>query len=387
MAGRPPLRIGQHGRITRVSLGGGVWLARCKFRDSDGVVRRVERRGPADEEDKYGKLAEDALIEALEGRRPPSDQEVSLDTKIMVLVNRHIDRLSEDGRSPATISTYKFAAGKLDKVIAGVKVGEATPPRIDAAVRSLKRAHGPTMARQSRTILQGGLALAVMAGVLGSNPVREVRISSDAEPQGAKALTADELRDLLSKLRASESCRELDLADPVTVLIATGVRRSELLGLRWIDWNETAGTITVAGKVVRAAGTGLDRLDGTKSKAGKRTLVLPKFATDALTERKKLPFLGEQEMIFPSTNGKWRDPNNFGKQWRKVREDLGVPEVTTHSFRKSVADLIDDEGLSARIGADQLGHSQVSMTQNRYMTRGKTHSEVAALLDRAIKDE
>ena len=70
-----------------------------------------------------------------------------------------------------------------------------------------------------------------------------------------------------------------------------------------------------------------------------------------------------------------------------MREELGVPEVTTHSFRKTVATLIDDEGLSARIGADHLGHSKVSMTQDRYMTRGRVHAEVANLLDRAINDE
>jgi integrase len=92
-------------------------------------------------------------------------------------------------------------------------------------------------------------------------------------------------------------------------------------------------------------------------------------------------------MIFPSTAGTWRDPNNFGKEWRNVRESLGVAEATTHSFRKTVATLIDDEGLSARVGADQLGHAKVSMTQDRYMTRGKVHTEVANLLDRAINDE
>ena len=69
-----------------------------------------------------------------------------------------------------------------------------------------------------------------------------------------------------------------------------------------------------------------------------------------------------------------------------MRESLGVPEVTSHSFRKSVATLIDDAGLSARRGADQLGHAKVSMTQHRYMRRGKVHAEVAALLDRAIND-
>jgi integrase len=65
-------------------------------------------------------------------------------------------------------------------------------------------------------------------------------------------------------------------------------------------------------------------------------------------------------------------------------EELGVPAVTTHSFRKTVATLIDDEGLSARIGADHLGHSHFSMTQDRYMTRGRIHAQVADLLDRTI---
>ena len=70
-----------------------------------------------------------------------------------------------------------------------------------------------------------------------------------------------------------------------------------------------------------------------------------------------------------------------------MRDQLGVPDVTSHSFRKSVATLIDDEGLSARIGADHLGHSRISMTQDKYMARGRVHTRVAELLDRAISDE
>jgi integrase len=81
----------------------------------------------------------------------------------------------------------------------------------------------------------------------------------------------------------------------------------------------------------------------------------------------------------------WWSVHEHVATWRAAREALGVPEVTTHSFRKTVADLIDDEGLSARVGADQLGHSHVSMTQNTYMTRGRVHPEVAAQLDRAAR--
>ena len=132
-------------------------------------------------------------------------------------------------------------------------------------------------------------------------------------------------------------------------------------------------------------GQGLLRVDETKSAAGRRTIPLPRFAIDMLEGRRSLPYLGEQGIIFPSTTGTLRDPNNFGKEWGTARQELGVAEATTHSFRKTVATLIDDEGLSARIGADHLGHTHVSMPQDRYMTRGRIHTQVEDLLDRAVR--
>ncbi|KWX22308.1 integrase [Mycolicibacterium wolinskyi] len=391
MAGRPPLRIGSHGKITRQYQGGGVWLARCRYRDSDGVTRIVQRVGPADEHDKHGKLAEDLLVEALGQRRPPVSGGVDTigpDTTVMALVAKHLMRLAEDGRSPATLATYRFASDRLAKFLGGVRVREATTARMDAALRSMRTAHGPTMAKQSKTILRGGLQLAVMANAIGSNPVRDVDpIKPKAAPKGAVALTASQLRALLLGVQNSQFCQDHDLADPITLLVATGLRRSELLALQWSDFDTEAGTLSVTGKLVRAKGHGLQRLEDAKSAAGLRTVALPKFAVDMLDERRGRAYVGEQPMIFPATSGTWRDPNNFGKQWRNVRETLGVPEVTSHSFRKTVATLIDDSGLSARVGADQLGHSRVSMTQDRYMARGRVHTEVADLLDRAICDE
>jgi hypothetical protein len=65
---------------------------------------------------------------------------------------------------------------------------------------------------------------------------------------------------------------------------------------------------------------------------------------------------------------------------------LGAADITTHSFRKSLATLIDDEGLSARIGAGHMGHTNVSMTQDKYMSRGRVHTQVAELLDRFFSE-
>lgn len=387
MAGRPQLRIGAHGKITRIYQGDGVWLARCRYRDVDGVTRIVQRVGPADEFDKRGKLAEDALVAAInERRRTAAAEEVTGTTKVIDLVERHFTRLKEDGKSPATLSTYRYNITKLKNFIGGLRVSESTPARVDAAIRSMNNAHGPTMARQSKTILRGALQLAVMSNAISTNPVRDVApIKLKARPKGAPALDRDQLPGLLEKLQASEFCRERDLVDPVTLLLATGLRRSELLGLRWEeDFDEENSTVTVAGKVVREKGVGLRWLPEPKSEAGHRTVALPKFAVQTLLARRGRPFLGQQRYIFPSTTGTLRDPNNFGKQWRTAREELGLPEVTSHSFRKTIATLIDDEGLSARIGADQLGHSNISMTQDRYMKRGGVHQQVADLMDRAV---
>lgn len=100
MAGRPQLRTATHGKIKSIYQGGGIWLARCRYRDTDGVTRVVQKLGPADDYDKYGKLSEDALIAALAERRRAGIQgEIEPDTKVADLVEQHLTRLAEDGRS------------------------------------------------------------------------------------------------------------------------------------------------------------------------------------------------------------------------------------------------------------------------------------------------
>jgi integrase len=226
-----------------------------------------------------------------------------------------------------------------------------------------------------------------MANVIGSNPVRNVSpIQSKTRPKGAPVLRGDELRGLLAKLRESEVCQRHDLFDDYTVHRDRppdiGAARAVLDRLRSdgrdADRHRQGDP---------AAGKGLMRVDETKTAAGQRTLPLPTFAVTVLASRRSLPYFGQQSMVFPSTAGTWRDPDNFRARWREVREQLGVPDATSHSFRKTVATLIDDEGLSARIGADHLGHSRVSMTQDKYMARGRVHAAVAELLDRTINDE
>ena len=89
--------------------------------------------------------------------------------------------------------------------------------------------------------------------------------------------------------------------------------------------------------MVRLKGQGVVRQDTTKGGA-ERSVPLPQFAVDALHRRKgEAPRPNTVGVIFPSSAGALRDPDNFGKQWREVRGSLGLPDVSSHSFRKTVA--------------------------------------------------
>jgi hypothetical protein len=106
--GRPPLRIGQHGKITRIQVESGVWVARCRFRDLDGVTRRVKRMTPAGTTDEYGARAENALRDAIAARQPPGTGSITGTTTLGDLLTRYIERCRQDGElSPKSVDTYE----------------------------------------------------------------------------------------------------------------------------------------------------------------------------------------------------------------------------------------------------------------------------------------
>ena len=91
-------------------------------------------------------------------------------------------------------------------------------------------------------------------------------------------------------------------------------------------------------------------------------------------------------VIFPSSVGKLRDPSGFARQWREVRGELdeSLKKATGHSFRKTLGNLVTDHTADPRVAADVLGHSDIQTTLRHYLSRGKTHPEVATLVDNAV---
>ncbi|MFM8857076.1 MAG: tyrosine-type recombinase/integrase [Actinomycetota bacterium] len=170
--------------------------------------------------------------------------------------------------------------------------------------------------------------------------------------------------------------------------MATGLRVSEVLGFLWEEFDQESKTIAVSGRVVWVKGEGLLRTPTFDSSKGTAPLLaLPQFAVDMLVARAQEQRLNHFGVIFPSSVGTLRDPSGFNRQWREVREGLG-PDLagsTGHSFRKTLSNLVTDHTADPRIAADVLGHTDIATTLRHYLARGKTHPEVAMMVENAVR--
>ncbi len=122
-----------------------------------------------------------------------------------------------------------------------------------------------------------------------------------------------------------------------------------------------------------------------KTDAGTRTLVLPRWCVTMLRERAAVLRLSEQDRgtqpVFSAPLGGWRDPSNTQADLRDAFVAAGFDWVTSHVFRKTVATLMDNAGLSSRAAADQLGHANTSMTTDVYFGRKIATTGAAAVLE------
>ncbi|MER5672567.1 site-specific integrase [Pseudonocardia alni] len=366
---RPPLPIGTHGRIRIYKLGPKRYRARTQFRDHDGVIRHVERVGSS------SAGAEQTLLTALRDRgRATRSGEISADSTVRELGElwlSEIERAVSLGkRSPNTLALYRLQFGRhVRDGLGRLRVRELSTGRLDRFVIEVHDRHGTAAAKTVRTVLSGMVGLAVRHDAMDRNPVRDVgRIESDRS--STRALTLPEAIELRAKLHEDEKCRGLDLVELTDFMLATGLRIGEATAVTWDALDLDAGTVEVRGTVIRIKGQGLSIKWKPKSKSGYRTLELSSWALTMLRERRAaVPDADGQDPVFSAVMGGLRDPSNTQADLRDIFARAGFGWVTSHVYRKTVATLMDDAGLSARQAADQLGHSKISMTQDFYFGR------------------
>jgi integrase len=361
-----PLGLGEHGGISITREDGG-YVAYVRYRDYAGRGRRIKRRGRSKAEASRNVMK--ALKDALNGQ---ADAEFTARSTLEDAARgwlQMFEGLVERGsRSPSTLDEYRHILARV--IVPGVgslRLGEVSTPRLDRFVQSVLADKGYATAKLTRSVLSGICGWLVRRGALATNPVRDLTPLELDRDRTARALSIEELRAWLALLDASEFARRHDLPELARFMLATGLRLGEALGVTWADVDLSQGTVAVRRTIVRVKGQGLVA-KRVKSRASERGLLLPSWCVELLRARRV--GLGAFEgPVFADARGGWRDRSNVGKAFRQVRGGSDFEWVKTHTYRKTVATLLDHSGASARMIADQLGHSRVSMTQDVYLGR------------------
>ena len=190
--------------------------------------------------------------------------------------------------------------------------------------------------------------------------------------------------ELIEQLQGDEKARRRDLPDLVFFMLSTGVRIGEALAALWSEVDLEVGTVRITSTLIRVRGEGLLR-KRAKSRAGERTLPLPASAV-AMLRRRFMTGARLDQPLFPDVFGGFRDPANVRRELREARGQEALAWITSHTFRKTAATILDEAALSARLVADQLGHSRPSMTQDVYLARRAVDSQAALALEIALRD-
>lgn len=376
---RPPLPIGTFGSITTNEVRPGVYRARTRFRDFDGVTREIKGTG------RSAAAAVRELKTKIADRSAPSGDLIGPDMRISQVADIWLSLYRAEQRSEATTANeyQRVIENVINPAIGNIRLREATAGRLERLIRS-QDSH--SRRKKTKTVLKMMFDAAVIDDALPANPV-----SSTSRLRGQKkdvqALSVEDLNAVrsavdswMTKKRPGPKPNQ-DMPDIIDLLLATGCRIGEVLAIRWtdIDLSATPPTVSISGTIKTETGKGTYRKPKPKSDSSKRTIALPPFAVDVLMRRRVEQRPNHYNSVFATRNGTWHQVGNIERRWRTIRADTGFDWVTPHTFRKTVATLIDrlvDSDTAARV----LGHSSDAITKEFYIEKDRTTPDVTHIL-------
>ncbi len=149
--------------------------------------------------------------------------------------------------------------------------------------------------------------------------------------------------------------------------IATGLRRGELLGLKWTDVNYDAGTIYIQRQICRIDGVVTE--GPLKTKNSYRKIVIPSDVMAALKDKQKKDN-GASEYVFfsPLTNGPI-SPDSVLHMLHRVLDRAGLPRIRFHDLRHTFATMALQNGVDVKTLSNILGHFSAGFTLDTFAPR------------------
>lgn len=179
------------------------------------------------------------------------------------------------------------------------------------------------------------------------------------------------------------------------VAVTTGMRRAEILGLRWCDVDLTANRVAVVQTRLKAHGT--TYFAGPKTQRSRRTIAIDQVTADVLRrhraaqarERLSLgPAYQDHDLVFCFADGRPLDPDGVTQRFQRHAREAHLPVLRFHDLRHTHATLGLMAEVHPKVMQERLGHSSVAFTLDIYShalptMQGEAAQKVAALFDQA----
>lgn len=279
-----------------------------------------------------------------------------------------------DGTRPRTLTLYKGLAERYVKPVLGdLCLSKLTPAHVQRLLTETRttqtsRGTAPSAAtlRHVYKLIRNALGDAYRMELVTRNVATQVKAPPLARER-RPLLGLAEARNLL-KVVEGERLEAL-----YVLALATGLRRGELVALRWDDINLGSRQLHVRRAMQRVDGK--LRIVEPKTSSSLRTVALPQLAVRHLQEHKKRQdaerrVLGdawqEHWLVFPSSIGTPIEPRNVNRRWDELRKRAGLDWLRLHDLRHGYATFLVAKRVPPRAIMEALGHAEIGVTMNTY---------------------
>lgn len=222
------------------------------------------------------------------------------------------------------------------------------------------------MIQSIHAVLRNALETAVREEIIPRNVAKLVRVPAPRYKIN-RGLTTQQAKATL-EVAAGHRLHAL-----YVLALFLGLRRGELLGLRWQDVDLDGAKLEVIQTLQRVAGS--LRFVPPKTEDSARTIPLPPICVEALREHRKRQFAERSEswpdwddhgLVFPSRRGTPMEPDNLRRSWGEIRQGAGLGATRFHDLRHTCVTLLLDLGTPPHVVREIVGHSAIEVTMTIY---------------------
>ncbi|MGX5697163.1 tyrosine-type recombinase/integrase [Agromyces soli] len=381
---RSRMKPGSHGEITYQDLPDGRVRGTLRFRRVDGSYGKRRVRGASKAQVRR------SLVEAVESEYEAVHTRgdgLTADSLFIDLAHEYMEHVefTGDQRDTTRHENRRLIEKKIAPLMGSLALREIKASTILRVYKAIHR-ETPRQADTCKALISQICSYAVMNDLMVANPAREVK-SAKRRPKPIYAPDAMELESFRAIIRDYQDRedrmgpRPSDLlGDVVDLILATGARVSEAVGLKWqfVDLDADRPSITIAGKIVDSKGQPKHYEDYLKSESGWRRISIPVELVPMLRRRKIAS--GGNEFVFHTRTGAPSGTQDVHRSLRRVREWAAIgEELVPHALRKSAVTAVAD-ALGIEGAAQFAGHKRSRVTEQYYAKRAVQAPDTSAVL-------